>query len=156
MHEWRTGPTHAPVRKCGRGSRQRRVPGRKKVRFKDDRSHLLTSPAVPSGRVAARCTRVPHVNVNMNMNMILMRSALLWLSATAAAIQLTTRTTLPGVTPARAQSFLATPSSWPSIVLSSRSVTSSSSDSTPLGLDDDGDDGGGGGAEEAEEAEAAW
>ena len=53
---------------------------------------------------------------------------LLSLIHSTAAVRLVTTTTLPNVTPERALSFLATPTNWPDIVLSSWSVRGDSVD----------------------------
>lgn len=53
---------------------------------------------------------------------MLMLFALMLPATAGAAVKLTTTTTLPGVTPERALSYLATPRRWPEVVLSSWSV----------------------------------
>ena len=54
--------------------------------------------------------------------MLLTAAVLLGLASPCATIQLRTRATIPGVTPAALHAFLATPANWPNIVLSSDSV----------------------------------
>ena len=53
---------------------------------------------------------------------------LLFLVPACTAVRLVTTTSLPGVTPERALAFVATPTNWPDIVLSSWSVRGESLD----------------------------